>query len=90
MSTYGVVIFDSTKEAMRAEKLIKENQIAARIISSPVELKANCGFSVKYELEEEKSLLELFKGNDVIFAGFYHALAEGLKVSYTQIETANV
>lgn len=89
MSTYGVVIFDSTKEAMRAEKLIKESKIGARIISSPVELKANCGFSVKYGLEEEKSLFELFEANDVVYGGFFHALADGLKVTYEPIETGS-
>ena len=53
MQTYGVALFYSTREAMKAEEIAKEAQLAVRIIPTPEKIHASCGFSLKYPLKEE-------------------------------------
>lgn len=48
MQTYGVALFYSTREAMKAEEIAKEAQLAVRIIPTPEKIHASCGFSLKY------------------------------------------
>ena len=54
MQTYGVALFYSTREAMKAEEIAKEAQLAVRIIPTPEKIHASCGFSLKYPLAEEE------------------------------------
>ncbi|MEO1771459.1 MULTISPECIES: DUF3343 domain-containing protein [Enterococcus] len=80
MQEYGVVLFYSTHEAMKAEKLAKEAQLKVRIIPTPEKIHASCGFSLKYELAEEEILSTLLQ--QVKSESFYHVKREGLKTDY--------
>ncbi|MBO1306154.1 DUF3343 domain-containing protein [Enterococcus sp. 669A] len=82
MQTYGVTLFYSTHEAMKAEKLAKEAQLKVRIIPTPEKIHASCGFSLKFELEEEGQLRKLLQEAEVKSEGFYHVKREGLKTDY--------
>lgn len=82
MQEYGVVLFYSTHEAMKAEKLAKEAQLKVRIIPTPEKIHASCGFSLKYELMEETRLSTLLLQAGVKAEGFYHVKREGLKTDY--------
>ncbi|GCF93022.1 hypothetical protein NRIC_09130 [Enterococcus florum] len=82
MQTYGVTLFDSTHEAMKAEKAAKEAQLKVRIIPTPEKIHASCGFSLKYELSNEADLLALFQQMEIQTEGFYHATRDGLKTEY--------
>ena len=83
MQTYGVALFYSTREAMKAEEIAKEAQLAVRIIPTPEKIHASCGFSLKYPLEEEEALTSLLFRESIASEGFYHATQEGLKTEYT-------
>ncbi|EOH93132.1 DUF3343 domain-containing protein [Enterococcus pallens] len=82
MQEYGVVLFYSTHEAMKAEKLAKEAQLNVRIIPTPEKIHASCGFSLKYELAEEAALCARLLQAEVQAEGFYHVKREGLKTEY--------
>lgn len=82
MQEYGVVLFYSTHEAMKAEKLAKEAQLKVRIIPTPEKIHASCGFSLKYELTEEAQLCGLLLSAEVKAEGFYRVKREGLKTDY--------
>ncbi|MGL9750165.1 DUF3343 domain-containing protein [Enterococcus sp. DIV0170] len=83
MQTYGVALFYSTREAMKAEEIAKEAQLAVRIIPTPEKIHASCGFSLKYPLAEEEMLRSLLTEAEIASEGFYHAVQEGLKTDYT-------
>lgn len=85
MTTYGVLVFETTHLAMLAEKQVKEQKIAARIIPTPEKIKASCGFALKYQLEDEKELLSLLTKQDIAIEGCYHAQGLGLKMNYTVV-----
>ncbi|MGX7204989.1 DUF3343 domain-containing protein [Enterococcus pingfangensis] len=83
MQTYGVALFYSTREAMKAEEIAKEAQLAVRIIPTPEKIHASCGFSLKYPLAEESALISLLVSAQIASEGFYHVTREGLKTEYT-------
>ncbi|OTO73174.1 MULTISPECIES: DUF3343 domain-containing protein [unclassified Enterococcus] len=86
MQTYGVALFYSTREAMKAEEIAKKAQLAVRIIPTPEKIHASCGFSLKYPLAEEVSLTLLLTEAEIVSEGFYHASQEGLKTDYELIQ----
>ncbi|MFC4772029.1 DUF3343 domain-containing protein [Enterococcus hermanniensis] len=82
MQTYGVALFYSTREAMKAEEIAKKAQLAIRIIPTPEKIHASCGFSLKYSLSEEMQLVSLLTQNKITSEGFYQAIQAGLKTEY--------
>jgi hypothetical protein len=86
MQTYGVALFYSTREAMKAEEIAKKAQLAVRIIPTPEKIHASCGFSLKYPLAEEASLTLLLTEAEIVSEGFYYASKEGLKTDYELIQ----
>lgn len=85
MLNYGIILFHSTKEAMKAEEKVKEAHLLARIISAPVQLKASCGFALRYELEEEEQMMSLIKNQAIAYEEIYHASGKGLVFTYEKL-----
>lgn len=83
---YGIVLVPSTREAIEGERLAKEAGLSVRIIPTPGKIDASCGFSLKYELNDEADLTALFDKEAVEWAALYHACRQGLSVSYTKIK----
>ena len=50
---YGVALLKNTRDAMVIEERAKKEGLAVRIIPTPSKIYASCGFSLKYELNEE-------------------------------------
>ena len=50
---YGVVLFHSTSGALRAEKLLKKEGIAYKIIPVPRHLSSDCGVCLRFESQDE-------------------------------------
>ncbi|MGM0240764.1 DUF3343 domain-containing protein [Enterococcus sp. AZ103] len=86
MEKFGVALFYSTHEAMKAEKIAKEAQLQARIIPTPEKIYASCGFSLKYPLENHQLLDALLKQAEVKSEGYYIGEQEGLKATYQKRE----
>lgn len=83
---YGLVVFDSTHEAIKTEILAKDNQFHARLIGTPGQIVAGCGLSLRFELTDTNRLRRLLDDNGVTYKGIYHALRDGIKSSYTAIK----
>ena len=83
---YGLVVFDSTHEAIKTETLAKNNHFHARLIGTPGKIVAGCGLSLRFEMDDTNQLKKLLDDNNVIYKGFYHALRDGIKSSYTVIK----
>ena len=61
-NSYGVVLFHSTSGALRAEKLLKKEGIAYKLIPVPRHLSSDWGVCVRFSRQDEpqvkKTLLE--------------------------------
>ena len=53
MNTYGVLLFYNTSGVMRAEKILKQNGIAVKLIPTPREFSSDCGLAVRIAWEDQ-------------------------------------
>lgn len=47
---YGIVLFDTTQAAIRAEKVLNQAGIKTKLIPVPRHISSNCGISLRFEL----------------------------------------
>lgn len=85
MENYGLILVPSTREAMQGEKTAKAAGFTVRIVPTPGRLEASCGFSLRYELAEEKEVRALFSKMSLNSLQFYRASRQGLTVTYTKL-----
>ena len=60
MSQYAVILFESTHDAIRADKLLRE-ELAVTLIPTPRIFSASCGIALRFaavNLEQMKMLVE--------------------------------
>ena len=53
-----IIAFDSTAQALAAEKLFRENGLPGRMIPIPAQISAGCGLAWKAEPEQSQALLD--------------------------------
>lgn len=53
-ATFGVVLFDTTQGAIRAERVLLDAGVRLKLIPVPRHLSANCGFAVRFSWEERR------------------------------------
>ena len=61
----AVVAFDSTHEALECECVCKEQEIAGRLIPTPVAIKADCGLAWAMPTEARETFEKAARGNFV-------------------------
>jgi hypothetical protein len=49
-SEYGIVLFDTTQAAIRAEKVLQQAGIKTKLIPVPRHISSNCGISLRFNL----------------------------------------
>ena len=52
-NSHGVILFHSTSGALRAEKLLKKEGIAYKIIPVPRHLSSDCGVCIRFSNQDE-------------------------------------
>ena len=75
MLEYFLFTFDSSNKSIKAERVLRKNKLAARVIPVPEELSKGCGFAVRLDgnLEEAKIFL---REKDICPKGIYRFLEE--------------
>lgn len=63
-----VIAFDSTSQAIAAEKLFQENGLPGRMIPIPAQVSAGCGLAWKAEVDEKQALLDALSNAQLSFA----------------------
>lgn len=53
-----MIAFDSTSQAIAAEKLFQENNLPGRMIPIPAQVSAGCGLAWRAEVDEKQVLLD--------------------------------
>ncbi|QLY80436.1 DUF3343 domain-containing protein [Clostridium intestinale] len=83
---FNLIAFNSTSNAIRAEKELKLNDIEVKVLPVPREITASCGLSIKIEAEDlDKSVFVLKEGN-IDVAGYYNVSKIGLNRNIEKIE----
>ncbi|MBD3180813.1 DUF3343 domain-containing protein [Candidatus Poribacteria bacterium] len=71
MSNYGVVLFYTTSSAIRAEKVLENGNIYAKLIPTPRELSSDCGISLRFDWELADSVRNALEFDKVEIAGIH-------------------
>ncbi len=59
---YGVVLFQSISSALRAEKLLKKEGLAYKLIPVPRHLSSDCGVCIRFFSEDESHVRNALTG----------------------------
>ena len=59
---YGVVLFQSISSALRAEKILKKEGIAYKLIPVPRHLSSDCGICIRFHTQNESQIREVLTG----------------------------
>ena len=64
-SDYGIVLFDTTQAAIKAEKALNQSGIKIKLIPVPRHISANCGVSIRFDLPMMGKIKSILNKNDV-------------------------
>ena len=68
-NAYGVVLFESTSAAMRAEKEVKKHGLKVKLIPVPRHLSSDCGICLRFDWPDMDKIKELLVSVDLRFEG---------------------
>jgi hypothetical protein len=68
-SEYGVVLFESTSAALKAEKAAVKAGFKIKLIPVPRHLSSDCGFCLRFEWEDLGRIEDLLRGSELKFEG---------------------
>ena len=60
--SYNVILFESVSHALRAEKLLKAQGIACKLIPVPRQLSSDCGVCLRISLSVKDQVESILKG----------------------------
>ena len=66
-----VVLFQSTRHAIRADRKLGEAGVPIDIIPTPRHLSANCGISIAFAEEDRERVTETLTAHHIPFEGPY-------------------
>jgi hypothetical protein len=65
---YGIVLFETTQAAIKAEKVLNEAGIKIKLIPVPRHLSSNCGISIRFELSLMDNIKSVLSDSNIPFA----------------------
>ncbi len=68
---YGVVLFDSTQAALRAEKTLQDEGLKVKLIPVPRQLSSDCGLSLRFPFDQAELVKGILADKKVPIAGIH-------------------
>ncbi len=68
---YGVVLFDSTQAALRAEKTLQAEGLKVKLIPVPRQLSSDCGLSLRFSFAQAEVVKDILSDRKVPMAGIH-------------------
>ena len=65
---YGIVLFDTTQAAIKAEKALDKEGIRIKLIPVPRHISSNCGISLRFDLSVASRVKSVLVRENVPFA----------------------
>lgn len=75
---FNLIAFNSTNNAIRAEKELKSKDIAVKILPVPREITASCGLSIKINSNDLVKSMNILNLSNIDVAGYYNVSKVGL------------
>lgn len=83
---FNLIAFNSTSNAIRAEKELKLNDIEVKVLPVPREITASCGLSIRIKTEDLEKAMSTLKEENIDVAGYYNVSKIGLNRNIEKIE----
>jgi len=87
MQHYYLIAFDGTHAALKAETVLKEMDIKAKLIPLPSVIAAGCGFAIKVLPSEKKAVEALLQQSLFEWSSLYELVKVG---NETKVEQWNL
>lgn len=62
---YGIVLFNTTQEVMKAEKVLNSEGVKIKLIPVPRHISSNCGISILFDLDIMDRIRVILSENDI-------------------------
>lgn len=85
LEKFNLITFNSTHEAIAAEKELQQSGIKMRIIPVPKEISAGCGISVKLNLEDLQEVRKILGEKNIETLAYYYIEKLGLKKKVVEV-----
>ncbi|WP_160143065.1 DUF3343 domain-containing protein [Halanaerobium hydrogeniformans] len=83
-NSYYVIIFQSKEDSIKAEKILKENEIEYKIIPLPDVIEADCGRTIKIE-KNLKEVLDIIIKYNIIYKEMYRVELKDNDIEFYKI-----
>lgn len=67
-----VIAFHKTSDAMKMDKINKDNKLPGKIIPVPREISAGCGMAYSIDISFEEKINELINQNNINYESMHH------------------
>jgi hypothetical protein len=64
-----IIVFNSTHQALSAEKALKEARVKHAVINTPREFSVDCGISLRLKVDAKERALSVLGEKGVVMAG---------------------
>lgn len=68
---FCVVLVHSVSGALRAEKLLKAENVSIKVMPVPRHLSSDCGICVRFDLKDQTKVEEILSRNQLEMQGIY-------------------
>ena len=82
---YGLISFENTHYAIKAEKLLKKENYTAEMRPIPPAISADCGFGVEFDIKKINEIEKILQEKTVQTVGYYHIIKNGNKKSIEKL-----
>lgn len=70
-NTFLILTFDSTHHAMRAEDVLKENELSIKTIPTPRDITLSCGLAIRANILDKDKIIYLYNEKKLDFKNLY-------------------
>lgn len=77
MNQFGILTFQSTHHAMRAEKVLLQEGIGTKTIPTPRDISLSCGLAIRIDAKDVEAVRELKKVGTLDYKEVYSLRTEG-------------
>ncbi|RQD77093.1 MAG: DUF3343 domain-containing protein [Halanaerobium sp. MSAO_Bac5] len=83
-NSYYIIIFQSTEDSIKAEKILKENEIEHQVISLPDLIESDCRRTIRID-KNLKEIIDIIINYSIIYKGMYRVEFKNDKKEYYKI-----
>jgi hypothetical protein len=72
MNDFGIITFQSTHHAMRAERILTQEGIKTKTIPTPRDITLSCGIAIRIAVDDLETIIELKRSGKLEYKELHH------------------